>query len=57
MIRIAAERFRANGTAFVVLDRAAAPTKLTEYVETVLPLDVVATEGERTLYVVKKAGR
>ena len=53
----AAERLRANGIAFVVLDRAAAPARLTEYVETVLPLDVVATEGERTLYVVKKAGQ
>jgi hypothetical protein len=52
--RIAAERLRADGIAFVVLDRAAAPPRLTEYVETVLPLDLVATEGERSLYVVRK---
>jgi hypothetical protein len=52
--RVAAERLRANGIAFVVLDRAAAPARLTEYVETVLPLDLVATEGERSLYVVRK---
>ena len=51
---IAAERLRANGIAFVVLDRAAAPARLTEYVETVLPLDLVATEGARSLYVVRK---
>ena len=51
---VAAERLRANGIAFVVLDRAAAPARLTEYVETVLPLDLVATEGERSLYVVRK---
>jgi len=51
---LAAERFRANGIAFVVLDRAAAPARLTEYAETVLPLELIATEGERELYVVKK---
>ncbi len=34
---IAAERLRANGIAFVVLDRAAAPARLTAYVETALP--------------------
>jgi hypothetical protein len=37
-----------------VLDRAAAPARLTEYVETVLPLELIATEGERELYVVRK---
>ena len=51
---IAADRLRANGIAFVVLDRAAATAALTGYVETVLPLDLVATEGERSLYVVRK---
>lgn len=53
-VRIAADRLRANGIAFIVLDRAAAPARLTEFVETVLPLDLVATEGERSLYVVRK---
>jgi len=52
--RIAAERLRANGIAFVVLDRAAAPARLTEYAETVLPLELIATEGERQFYAVKK---
>jgi hypothetical protein len=51
---VAAERLRANGIAFVVLDRAAAPARLTEYVERVLPLELIASEGERQLYVVKK---
>ena len=51
---VAAERFRTNGIAFVVLDRAAAPARLTEYVETVLPLELIATEGQRTLYLVRK---
>jgi hypothetical protein len=51
---IAAERLQANGIAFVVLDRAAAPAKLTEYVEAVLPLELIATEGDRTLYAVRK---
>jgi hypothetical protein len=49
----AAERLAANGIAFVVLDRAAAPARLTQYVETVLPLDLVVTEGQRSLYVVR----
>ena len=44
----------AEGAAALVLDRAAAPARLTAYVETVLPLDLVATEGERSLYVVRK---
>jgi hypothetical protein len=51
---VAAERLRANGIAFVVLDRAVAPARLTEYVERVLPLELIASEGDRQLYVVKK---
>ena len=50
----AAERLRANGIAFVVLDRAAAPARLTEYVDTVLPLELIAAEGGRELYLVRR---
>jgi hypothetical protein len=50
---IAAERLKANGIAFVVLDRASASPLLIEYVEKVLPLTLVETEGERSLYVVR----
>ena len=50
---IAAERLKANGIAFVVLDRASASPRLIEYVEKVLPLALVETEGERSLYVVR----
>jgi hypothetical protein len=51
---VAGERLRAHGIAFVVLDRAAAPARLTAYVEKVLPLDLLASEGDRSLYVIRK---
>ena len=49
----AAERLRVDGIAFVVLDRASASAGLVEYVEKTMPLTLVVTEGERSLYVVK----
>lgn len=51
---LAAERLEADGIAFVVLDQRTAPPGLTEYVRNVLPLELIATEGDRTLYVVKR---
>jgi hypothetical protein len=50
----AAERLRAHGIAFVLLNRRLAPAKLRQYVESVLPLSVIAQDDERTLYSVNK---
>lgn len=52
--RIVTDSLRANGIAFVVLDRAAAPARLTQYIEA-MAWNVVATEGDRSLYVVAPA--
>ena len=52
--RVVADSLRANGIAFVVLDRAAAPARLTEYVKE-MGWNLVATEGDRSLYVVAPA--
>jgi hypothetical protein len=52
--RIIADSLRANGISFVVLDRAAASAMLTQYVEA-MALNLVATEGDRSLYVVAPA--
>ena len=46
----ALEAFRANGIRFVMLDRAAAPPALVDYVDQVLPLVPISREGGRTLY-------
>jgi hypothetical protein len=52
--QLAADRLRKNGIAFVVLNRSTASPTLTEYVERVLPLTLVAQEGERSLYLVSR---
>jgi hypothetical protein len=41
----ASERMRADGIAFVMLDRERASAPLREYVEHVMPLTLVAVEG------------
>jgi hypothetical protein len=46
----AAERMRADGIAFIMLDRERASGPLREYVEQVMPLTLVAVEGGRSLY-------
>jgi hypothetical protein len=46
----ASERMRADGIAFVMLDRERASAPLREYVEHVMPLNLVAVEGVRSLY-------
>jgi hypothetical protein len=46
----ASERMRADGIAFVMLDRERASAPLREYVEHVMPLTLVAVEGVRSLY-------
>jgi len=51
---VVADRLRANGIAFVVLDRAAASARLTQYIEA-MAWSLVATEGDRSLYVVAPA--
>ncbi|HXT69054.1 MAG TPA: hypothetical protein VN700_04845 [Vicinamibacterales bacterium] len=51
--RAAGERLRADGIAFVVLDRASAPSELIDYVEKVLPLTLIVNEGERSFYLVR----
>jgi hypothetical protein len=48
----AAEMLAKNGIAFVMLNRELASPQLVEYVELQLPLVLIATEGERTLYAV-----
>jgi len=49
----AAAILRRDGIRFVVLDRSTASPALTDYVEHVLPLDLVAQDGHRSLYVTK----
>ena len=49
----ALERLRAHRITFIVLNRRLAPAKLARYVESVLPLSVIAQDEERTLYVVR----
>ena len=51
---LAAERLRANGIAFVMLDRKLSPPALVDYVEKSLPLELIANDRERSLYVVKR---
>ena len=51
--RVAADRLKANGVAFVVLNRLTASARLTEYVHTMLPLQLIEAEGGRELYVVR----
>jgi hypothetical protein len=48
----AAELLAKNGIAFVMLNRELASPELLEYVELQLPLVLIATSGERSLYVV-----
>jgi hypothetical protein len=52
--RLAVDRLREIGIAFVLLNRSAASPALTEYVENVLPLTRIAQEGERSLYLVSR---
>jgi hypothetical protein len=52
--QLAADRLRKNGIAFVMLNRSTASPTLVEYVERVLPLTLVAQEGERSLYLVSR---
>jgi hypothetical protein len=52
--QLAGERLRAQGIAFVVLNRASAPPRLIDYVERVLPLTVIAEDGDRRLYLVSQ---
>ena len=49
---VAAERLRANGIAFVMLNRRLSPPALIDYVERTLPLELVAKDEERSLYAV-----
>ena len=49
---LAANRLRENGIAFVVLNRDTASHGLTEYAERILPLRLLVTNGDRSLYVV-----
>ena len=51
---VAVERLRANGISFVVLNTATASSTLAEYVERVMPLEPIAREGDRRLYVVTR---
>lgn len=51
---LAEERLKADGIAFVLLNRATASAALREYVERVLPLTLVAQEDNRALYVVSQ---
>ena len=48
---LAAERLKANGIAFLILHRGAASPELRDYIERVLPLTLVAEDGDRVLYV------
>jgi len=50
--QVAADRLREDRITFVVLNRGAASPRLVEYVERVLPLTLIANEGERSLYLV-----
>jgi hypothetical protein len=42
-----------NGVAFVMLNRELAPPELLEYVDVRMPLTLIASEGERSLYAVR----
>ena len=50
----AAERLRAHGISFVMLNRRLSPPALVEYVTGALPLQLVAKDEERSLYLVTK---
>jgi hypothetical protein len=50
----AADRLRENGIRFVVLNRRTASPALARYVERVLPLTLIAQEGDRSLYLVSR---
>lgn len=52
--QLAHERLRRNDIRFVVLNRTTAPAALTEYVERVLPLTLVESDGPRSLYLVAR---
>jgi len=49
--QLAGERLRANGIAFVMLNRRTASPELLAYVERVLPLTMIAQGDDRTLYI------
>ena len=49
----AASLLATNGIAFVMVNRELASPELLEYVQLQLPLTLIATEGERTLYAVR----
>jgi hypothetical protein len=51
---VAADRLRADGIAFVMLNRKTAPAELRDHTEHVLPLKMLAQDDERTLYVVER---
>jgi hypothetical protein len=53
----AGARLRANGIAFVMLNRRLSPAALIEYVEGTLPLALIASDDERSLYTVVRAPR
>jgi hypothetical protein len=48
--QLAADRLRALGFAFVVLNRRTAPPALVQYVDRVMPLDLMREEGGRSLF-------
>jgi hypothetical protein len=50
---VAAELLAKNGIRFVMLNRELASPNLIEYVELQMPLTLIASEGERTLYAVR----
>ena len=52
--RLASDRLRENGIRFIVLDRGRASPKLIDYVEHVLPVRLIASEHQRTLYLVSE---
>jgi hypothetical protein len=52
---LAGERLRANGIAFVMLNRSTASPELRTYVERVLPLAMIAQDDDRALYVASEA--
>ena len=54
---VAGERLKANGIAFVMLNRKTASPELRQYVERVLPLTMVAQSGDHALYVTSSNGR
>ncbi len=49
----AASLLAQDGIAFVMVNRELAPAELLEYVELQMPLTLIATEGERSLFVVR----